>query len=66
MLFNIVWGLTYQMKSNFKHLVHEYDHELVFEWFYNSEKSSEVWKLWDLSISHDIICGGYGKNLSGF
>jgi len=30
------------------------------------KKSIEVWKLWDLSISHDIICGGCGKNLSEF
>ena len=30
------------------------------------KKAIEVWKLWDLSISHDIICGGCGKNLSGF
>ena len=30
------------------------------------KKSIEVWKLWDLSISHDIICEGCGKILSGF
>jgi len=30
------------------------------------KKAIEVWKLWDLSISHDIICGGCSKNLSEF
>ena len=30
------------------------------------KKANKVQKLWDLSISHDIIRGGCGKNLSGF
>ena len=30
------------------------------------KKENEVWKSWDLFRSHDIICGGYGKNLRKF
>ena len=41
----------------------KHDHERVVEWFLNSKKAHEVWKLWDLLRSHDIIRGGYGKKI---
>ena len=32
-------------------------------WFLNSKKTNDVWTSWDLSTSHDIIRGGYGKKI---
>ena len=47
-------------------LSRKYDNKLCLNDFKILKKSIEVWKLWDLSISHDIICGGCGKIWVGF
>ena len=44
-------------------LFRKHDHEHVAIKFLNSKKVNKVWKLRDLSRSHDIIRGGYGQKI---
>ena len=58
--------LPEKWKKKFKHLVQETWPRMCGPMVLNSKKASEVWKSWDLSRSHDIIRGGYGKKLRRF
>ena len=67
MLFSIMWGRIQEQTTNFEHLVHETWPRtcgwVVFKFY---KKANEVQKSWNLLRCHDIICGGYDKNLRRF
>ena len=69
-LYSCYWVRCEVLPGKWKEILHilfwKHDHKCVAEWFLNSKKASEVWKSWDLSRSHDIICGGSSKKLRRF
>ena len=44
-------------------LSRKHDHKCASEWFKIKKKANEVWKLWNLPISCDIISESYGKKI---
>ena len=66
-LFSPIWGLTREMKKKFStSCLGNTATNVCSNDFKILKKANEVWKLWDLSIPHYIICGGSGKKLSRF
>ena len=67
MLLSLVWGLSQEMKKKFWT---SYSGNTTTNVWPNGfkilKKANKVWKSWDLSRSHDIIHGGYGKELRRF
>ena len=64
MLFNLVWGLTYQMKRNFEHLVQKTRPRMcarIVLKFYKKQMKSE-----NLKIFHDIMISYAVWNEPGF
>ena len=68
--YSCFWVQYEVLHRKWKEILHilfwKHDHKHVAEWFLNSKKASEVWKSWDLSRSHDIICGCCGKKENKF
>jgi hypothetical protein len=61
MLFSSIWDLTFRNLNKFRW---PWLRNMKTKWFKNSKEMNEFRKLWDLLISHDIICGGCGSSLS--
>jgi hypothetical protein len=64
MLLSQVWGLTYEMKRNFEHLVQEIRPRTCGRMVFKLRKNKQ--SLRDLSWCDGIICGGCGKKLRRF